>query len=186
MANVYDLQGREINVFEIHVTQDTFPDPPDWEGWYEIHSFAPAHSNYKSPNRFGLVMKDGRITSTDPGIRSKLRAGTAIILSAYQHGGIVWSLATEGQQCRFDTAPVAGIMFVRWMRQSKESRLEMARDFLPSYNAWCNGETYGIRVYRNGEAVEYFPTIGGRIEKDLAYIKESWNLPADFPVTRIE
>jgi hypothetical protein len=129
-------------------------DIPDLGGRASVVSFSPRHTGYQHPDEFDLVGdKFGDISSLNPGLRRKLETGTAFILSCYQHSGVVWSLKGTGPHCRWDTAPVAGILFIqREPGKSLEYRQGEAVEFLREYNAWCNGEVFDIQVW-NGEDI---------------------------------
>lgn len=120
----------------------------------EIFSFSTRHRNFKHPDTFELTGRAPDITSMQPGLRRKLKAGTAFILSCYQHSGIVWSLIGEGMQDKFDTAQVAGLLLQKGRRgETYAHREQRAREFLETYNAWRNGEIYvaELQSYLDGE-----------------------------------
>jgi hypothetical protein len=90
------------------------------------------------------------------GFRRKLRVGLAFPLSKYEHGGVEWSLAGEGTNCRWDTTRNAG--FLVWDHKpgdmgakSYEDRKEDAKRFLEIFNDWVNGNCYGYKVERVGQ-----------------------------------
>ena len=129
------------------IDDDTHENPTEWSDEREVYSFNRRHCSFKDPDDFGLTGRPPDVTSTRFGLRKKLEAGTAFILSCYQHSGIVWSLMGEGMQDRWDTAQVAGLLFQKGKRgESYEKRAERARDWLEVYNAWCNGEVYLVRL----------------------------------------
>src|SRR6185312_15574675 len=90
--------------------------------------------------------------------------GLAFWLQYHEHSLGRWDLKGEGPQCPWDTAYLAGILI--WTgkpgdigAKTLEGRAEDARDFLESYNAWANGETFWFRLTdENGEEIE---SIGG-------------------------
>jgi hypothetical protein len=158
---------------------DYCTDPPDLGGRVQVHSFNRRHVGYKDPDNFGLVVKDGRLTSSNPGIRQRLDTGTAYILSCYEHSGVVWSLKGEGYQCRWDTAPVAGILFIERERtEGREARESMVRDFMKHWNAWCNGEVFDVLLQDNdGEIIDSAWALGYReVEEIIEGMKESNSL----------
>lgn len=70
-------------------------------------------------------------------------------LDCYEHGGMSWSLAWEGMQCRFDTAKRVGLMRVSKEKvEDRKDALEFVRDALEVYNKWANGEIYEWRLER--------------------------------------
>lgn len=119
----------------------------------EFHSFSPRHSRYKDPDSFGLYRdKDGRFTSSDIGVRTKLKAGTAVLLSYFSHGNCDWSIAPEKPTFTFDSVGVAGILLMqRSLHTSKEDRLRFAGSVLDEYTAWSNGEVYHIKFPENSD-----------------------------------
>ncbi len=173
---------------KITVRFDDFPhDPPNMGERATVHSFNRRHCNSADPDAFGLVVKEGRITSSNPGIRQRLDTGTAFILSAYEHGNIVWSLGGEGYQCRWDTAPVAGILFIDRKRgQSREVREAEAREFLEGYNAWCNGEVYDVCLWSgedNEDIIDSLSCLGWKeVREAIQSLKDVYKLPDDIPV----
>lgn len=173
---------------KITVRLDDFThDPPNMGERATVHSFNRRHYNSADPDAFGLMVKEGRITSSNPGIRQRLDTGTAFILSAYEHGNIVWSLGGEGYQCRWDTAPVAGILFIDRKRgQSREVREAEARTFLEGYNAWCNGEIYDVSLWADDEyevMLDFNFCLGYKeVREAIRWLKDTYNLPDDILV----
>jgi hypothetical protein len=162
-------------------------DPPNMGERATVRSFNRRHCNSADPDAFGLVVKEGRITSSNPGIRQRLDTGTAFILSAYEHGNIVWSLGGEGYRCRWDTAPVAGILFIDRKRgQSREVREAEARDFLKAYTAWSNGETYDVSLWADDEYEQMLDShccLGYKeVQEAIRNLKDAYNLPDDILV----
>ena len=173
-------------MYEIRVVQDDFPhDPPNMGERATVRSFNRRHYNSSDPDDFALVVKEGRITSENPGIRRRLETGTAFILSAYDHSGIVWSLGGEGYKCRWDTAPVAGILFIDRKRgQTMEDRKREARDFLLAYTAWCNGDVWDISVWKDGEPLDSGSVFGYEVNGQIEYFKQTFNLSDDVSIVR--
>lgn len=170
---------------KITVRYDDFShDPPNMGERATVHSFNRRHYNSADPDAFGLVVKGGRITSSNPGIRQRLDTGTAFILSAYEHGNIVWSLGGEGYQCRWDTAPVAGILFIDRKRgQSREVREAEARTFLEGYNAWSNGEVWNVSLWDGEDHIEEISCLGCKeVQEAIRDLKGAYNLPDDILV----
>lgn len=170
--------------YEIRVTPDEYRhDPPNMGGRAIVHSFNRRHLNFADPDDFGLVMKGDRVTSIHPGIRRRLETGTAFILSAYDHSGIVWSLGGEGFKCSFDTAPVAGILFIERQRgKGLKERQAEARAFLQHWNAWCNGDIWDVSVWENDDPIDSASCFGFEVDgiiKDFAA-----HLPPDCKVIR--
>ena len=152
-----DMQQPPVETrYQVVVSADDGAHESPAEGMddLEIFSFSTRHRNFKHPDTFGLTGRAPNVTSTQPGLRRKLEAGTAFILSCYQHSGIAWSLMGEGMQDRFDTAQVAGLLLQKGRRgETYAHREQRARDFLEAYNAWCNGEIYvaELQSYLEGE-----------------------------------
>jgi hypothetical protein len=130
------------------------PSQPEYGGngqWTHI-SFVCKHCDYQDPDNFlTLKYKDGRLIDlkgNTPGLCSKLEAGTAFLLSYYEHGNRIWSLRGEETQDCFDTS---GILL--WEHppcdlgaETYEGRQHDARLFLESYNDWCNGYGYSYAI----------------------------------------
>ena len=148
----------------VTIEQDLFAESPDdCMDDLRIHSFNPRHIKYKDPNLFFThrsyhgydVAREG----PSIGFRRKLECGTAVILSCYEHGGVMWSLSGEGMQCMFDTSNAAGIMI--WEGKPKdigdnyEERMKFFRSVLKEYNDWCNGDMYMFLIEDStGEIVD--------------------------------
>jgi hypothetical protein len=117
--------------------------PSDWGGW-KLYSFCRRHTSHRDPEEF---FPDGKPTLA---VRNKLRAGTAFLLSYYEHGRCMWSLAGTGPQCQWDTVQRAGILM--WEGEAKPfkgtyaEREKDAECFLDTYTSWCNGEVYWYKV----------------------------------------
>lgn len=187
---------------EIGIDYDV--DQPDsgYDGW-KLVSFGRKHRNYEGPDKY-VKMFDRQtraITPANIGLARKLNAGLAFWLQYYEHSLGRWDLKGEGPQCPWDTAPLAGILL--WTgkpgdigAKSLEDRAEDARDFLDSYNAWANGETYWFRLTgENGQEIESFGGLIGAeavsevigeelkagdnvlVEGDAAWVKENLTLP---------
>lgn len=130
----------------------------------EIVSFNRRHRNYADPDDYQLVRNEyGDLSSECVGFRRKLATGTAFILSAYQHGQIVWSLQGSGPQCRWDTAQVAGVLTLdpkvgltgdeTTPEERYDARRKAAETICRVYTEWCNGSIYTIAVECNGEVL---------------------------------
>lgn len=122
-----------------------------------VHSFSPKHINYMSPEKVGIYSDfdgDPELSSRDengkPNKYKKLfDSGFLFPLSCYQNGNILWSLKGEGPQCRFDTAPIAGIIILdkdKWKGRHWKTKEDVARSFLKIYSDWCNGLVYQYRI----------------------------------------
>lgn len=128
--------------------------PLDWSDW-EMHSFSRRHSNFRSPDKFGLIPVSASKAGTSRiGLRRKLDTGTAFVLSYYEHGLCSWFLQGHGEpgtECRWDGALVAGIMI--WNGKAKdcgknfEERQKHAISVTQTYTDWCNGDVYGFKIF---------------------------------------
>lgn len=151
------------NTKSVRVRFDQWADaepPHTLLGDTEIWSFNPRHACFKHPLAVGLD-RDGYAGPTLE-IQNKLRAGTAVILSAYEHGNIVWSRYNPGQPFCFDTAPVAGILLTKpckgETREQREKRIDMMID---EWNAWCNGDVWSIEeLDADDEIIESYTVYG--------------------------
>jgi hypothetical protein len=185
----------------LEINHDYDVDQPDsgYDGW-KLVSFA----NYEVPDKYvkGFDRRTRKVTPAHIGLAKKLNVGLAYFLSFYEHGLGAWSLIGEGMQDQWDTAYLAGILI--WTgkpgdigAKTHEDRADDARDFLESYNAWSNGETFWFKLTdENGEEIE---SIGGlvgdeavsevvgealengdnlMVEGDAAWLKNHLQLPA--------
>jgi hypothetical protein len=126
---------------------DDSPQNPleDFDDGFKLYSFSNRLKSYRAPSDF--FDDNGRPRMW---LRNKLRAGTAFLLSYYEHGGCVWSLRGEGPQCQWDSVDVAGVLV--WERKPGDlqptyaKRRESAKTTLETYTSWCNGEVYGYSV----------------------------------------
>lgn len=134
-----------MKIITIH--QDDCPmDPHEGDGQWRLYSFGRRHVHYESPSRFFDDNRRPRLW-----LRNKLRAGTAFILSYFEHGNCVWSLRGTGPQCQWDNVDVAGVLV--WEHpvgdmgaKTVEARAKDAAAFLETYTCWCNGDVYGYTV----------------------------------------
>lgn len=129
---------RKIIVTLMH---DEGSDEPEDNGW-KLYSFSRRHRSYKNPDSF---------FPPTIGFRSKLRAGTAFVLSYFEHSNCKWSLKNEGPQDPWDSVGVAGVLVwegqpVKDLPKTYAERQNWARQFLETYTCWCNGEVYGYGV----------------------------------------
>lgn len=175
----------------VKLTIDNDPDVPnpcEFGSWV-VHSFGRRHSNFCEPSSLGLGELDsyGEPKVTNIGLRKKLEAGTAFLLSYFEHGNCTWSLKGEGHTCQFDSVRVAGLLV--WSGSPKgcgyadipagenwdkkhwktdfKSRQKSAREFLDLYTDWCNGTCYryGIVEYDEDNDEE-----GEEIDSGSGYI----------------
>lgn len=133
--------------------------PLEWTDW-KLYSFNRRHINFRHPDEFfppGI------------GLRRKLDAGTAFVLSYYGHGNCVWSLQGEGPKCPWDTTRTAGILI--WEGKPKRigaDRREAARNILKEYTLWCNGECYYYTIL-DEDTGEYLDNMGSCIGTDMLW-----------------
>ena len=137
--------------YVLTVDSDSDPECPlDSPRAWSFVSFHRHNRFFKDPP--GLIrVGNGDVKAVDPGLRSKLRRGLAFVLECYSHSETRYSLKGEGPQCRWDTAPVAGLLI--WEHASNEmgaksceERAESARLALAEYNAWANGRVFGYSL----------------------------------------
>ncbi len=81
-----------------------------------------------------------------------------VYLDCYQHSRVVWSVTGTGVLCMFDTARKCGVWVpnddqiedikIRCERGETQDDVivSMCKDDLRDYNAWLNGEIYGVVV----------------------------------------
>lgn len=140
---------------KIHVSHDDdVENPLDCCGW-TLHDFSRRRGN-ADPNDFLRVDRHGDLRGVDLGWDSKLRHGTAFVLSCYQHGDVQWGLQGETWQCRWDTCNVAGILVCDDPKEwpNREARERAARSALDAYTSWCNGDCWYFSIEVDGELVD--------------------------------
>jgi len=136
----------------ITISNDPDVENPCENDQFKIYSFCTRHSNFTHPSELNLGALDssGQPTISNIGLRRKLEAGTAFILSYYEHGLGCWSLQGEGNNCQWDSTRIAGLMV--WegkatdIGKNRNDRAKAARSFLEVYNDWCNGNTYAYDI----------------------------------------
>jgi hypothetical protein len=140
--------GRTLTV-EIFHDPDVESPSEDGSAW-QLHSFSRRRIGFRDPEKLFPGGKPGL------GLRNKLNAGTAWMLSYYQHGPCRWMLADEPRgvlagDWRWDGVDVAGVLV--WPLSAAELGLRTLADrradaaaFLESYTDWCNGETFGYAL----------------------------------------
>lgn len=141
----------------IKLWHDDMPESPcDTDGW-KAYSFSTRHANFKDPDEF----------EEDEDLERKLKEGLAFKLAYFEHGQCLWSLSSEGPQCRWDSVQFAG--FLVWEQDEGdlgpttfEERQADARAFIKRFTEWCNGEVYGYTI----EAYSKCPTCGQHEEVD--------------------
>jgi hypothetical protein len=127
--------------------------PIEDDGW-ALHSFSRGQFGFVDPSDLGLgdeLNKDGKPDVNDSELRAKLESGLAFFLSYFEHGGSLWSLFGEGNNCQFDSVRCAGMLV--WEQDEENigaktvaERRKDAQQRLDSYNAWANGEVYGYSI----------------------------------------
>ena len=135
----------------INVYPDLCPDNPMPDIGARVVSFNRRHVNYAHPEDIGVYGRNeyGEPIIGCPGLRRKLDTGAAFLLSYFEHGSCVWSLAGEGPSCRWDTAALAGVLYLPerlWRGKTFSEREDISRSLLKTYTAWCNGEVYCIEM----------------------------------------
>ena len=154
--------------YRVTLFNDDCPENPcDDFGW-RVVSFNRNHVNFAHPE--GYVNRDG--SPVHIGLRRKLEAGTAYILSYYEHGSSAWMLAHSKEWAatpdkQWDGCSVAGILLwedkPNYIGKTPELRREAASAFIEVYTNWCNGNVYGFRV----EKVVECDTCGSENTEDL-------------------
>ena len=140
---------------KIHVYHDDDVDNPlDYCGW-TLHDFNRRGGN-ADPNKFLRVDRHGELRGVDLGWYSKLRHGTAFVLSCYQHSAVQWGLQGETWQCPWDTSNVAGILVCDDPKEwpNREARERAARAVLAEYTRWCNGDCWWYELEVDGVEVD--------------------------------
>lgn len=137
--------------YQVHIDHDDCPENPcDWNEW-RVVSFNRRHINFAPAE--GYVRRDGEPVHI--ALRSKLNAGTAYVLSYYEHGDSAWMLAHSQEWAntpdkQWDGTSVAGILL--WegkpndIGKTPEERWNAARSFIETYTAWCNGHVYAYSI----------------------------------------
>lgn len=123
--------------------------PSDEDGW-KLYSFSSRHTSFRNPDTFFQLTRDHKMIPK-LWLRAKLKAGTAFLLSYYEHGQSLWTLKGEAPSCQFDTVGTAGVLV--WEEPIKnlgpktfEARQKDARAFCETYTNWCNGNVYGYTI----------------------------------------
>lgn len=151
-----------IRVFHDHDVEC----PSSYDGAWKLYSFNRRHRAYADPTTIGLSLSlgsDGLPKITNPGLRSKLKAGLAFFLSYFEHGQCVWFRHGDnrpGVEFRWDGVRVAGLLV--WEEHATNlgartyaNRAKDADGFLADYTAWCNGDGYGFAIEdEEGEIVD--------------------------------
>jgi len=140
---------------------DQQENPCDWDGW-KVYSFNQRHASFKHPDELGVGPLDehDQPTITDPGLRSKLKAGTAFFLSYFEHTLCAWMLMggpyKGGVEFQWDGRRVAGLM--KWEQdlsnlgpKKYEDRKKDAARFIDTYSEWCNGSVYLVHLTKDSE-----------------------------------
>lgn len=124
--------------------------PCEEDGAWRLYSFSSRHLSYRHPRDF--------VPNGEPSLalRNKLKAGTAWMLSYFEHGQCEWMLSDEPRGAlagdwRWDGVDVAGVLV--WEHpleelgpRTKQDRRADAAAFVETYTGWCNGETYGYTI----------------------------------------
>ena len=106
----------------------------------------------------------------------------AVMLDVYDHGGCHWSISGDGMQCRWDTSRGAALWVPDHclMQELKDLTgaerrakvLVYAQQALDEYNAWSNGDCYGVVIQKHEldgtliESDEVWGYIGGEYAKE--------------------
>lgn len=148
----------------LRVWYEDAPESPNEWGTWRLSSFNYRHYSFRHPE--GLITREGEGATV--GIRRKLKAGTAFVLSYFEHGDCVWSLKGEGPQCQFDGVRVAGYLeclVPKYLPKGYAAREAAARAFLETYTKWANGRVYYLKVVDGDEVDE----LGGvyNLEREL-------------------
>jgi hypothetical protein len=204
-AGTNETEGEPMpRNLKLQICHDSLTEQPDagYDGW-RLVSFGRKHASYEDPPKYvkAFDRRTKEVKAATIGLAKRLNVGLAFWLSYYEHGQGAWSLIGEGTQCRFDTAYLAGLLI--WTgkagdigARTLEGRAEDARDFLDSYNAWANGETFWFKLTDvNGQEIESFGGLIGdesvsevvgealeagdnvKIEGDAAWLKNHLTLP---------
>ena len=138
-------------------------DPSHEEGSWTVYSFCDKHVNCEQKDRF--FFDSGK---AKPIVNRKLRVGLAFVLSYYEHGLGLWTVAGTGPQCQWDNTRFAGIAV--WEdppshmgSKTYEDRKKDCAAFLEEYTDWCNGNCHWIQLVCSDPAQSIEPTIGGLI-----------------------
>lgn len=152
--------------------------PTTWDSW-RLYSFCSRHNEFKHPDTLGLGPLDrfGEPAIRNIGLRQQLKAGTAFLLSYFEHGNSLWMLKEgsipAGIEFQWDGARVAGLL--RWEGKAVDlgpktyaDRMKDAQNFLDIYNAWANGEGYSYSI-EDAETEEEIDSCGGFYSNDTEY-----------------
>jgi hypothetical protein len=145
----------------------------DGHGW-RLYSFSTKHASFKHPENFNV--------RTNPGLRSKFKAGLAHWLSYYEHGNCLWQLTegrhVPGSDCPWDSVQYAGIVVfegpAKDFKATPEVRKKSAAEFCRVFTEWSNGECYWFSVEdKDGNDLGGCGGFIGLTEHIAEYINES-------------
>lgn len=140
---------------KVHLDYDV-NSPCEEDGNWQVYSFNRSHTNYKHPDE---IFKDSDGEKNQE-IEEKLKVGLAFVLSYYEHGLSMWSVAGSGPQCEWDTTRFAGIAV--WEEdpdnmgaKTYEDRKKDCQRGMETYTEWCNGHCYWYQITnRRGKVIE--------------------------------
>lgn len=142
-------------MYKLELVYDIDPEDPLAHGPWRTVSFSTRVGNYEDPYKY---LKDDAPEGRTLGYRRKLEVGTMFILSCFQHGNVIWGLKGETPSCRWDNAPIAGLLIYeedpRDLPKTYEAREKIARLTIEAYTKWCNGEVYGYSLTKDGEEID--------------------------------
>ena len=160
-----DLQGVPDPPEEITVTLNIAQGPPapheEQPDTWKPYSFCRSHVNFIHPLDPKMkIAPNGH--SGVPELEAKLKSGLAFILTHFEHGECLWSIASLQQSargCPFDQVSVAGVLIWEGPEdhlgaKKYEDRKRDAGWFVGEYTDWCNGAVYDIVVSRGNEELE--------------------------------
>ena len=147
-----DMPIPKLNWLNLNIGIDYDPqDPTEFgEGW-KVVSFGNRHTNYEDPYNY----TDDSGERWKIGLRNKFKAGTAFVLSYFEHGLCRWMLAGSDRglmagDWRWDGVDVAGLLI--WegkptdLGKNYTEREERARSFIDTYTDYCNGNVWCYAV----------------------------------------
>lgn len=116
------------------------PESPLEESGFKLYQFNSRRVSYCA--RDALPFDDDELAEL-------IHKGHAYWLDYFEHGNCLWSLHGGAVQCRWDTAPCAGLLVLEepesWTTDPAQL-LKCVRGLLESYTQWCNGEVYCIDI----------------------------------------
>lgn len=152
-----------VKMITISIEYELDPEnPADMDCQWKPISFMSGFTNYEPIEKYRTAY--GKRPAW---LQKKLEAGTAFTLDYYEHGIGMWFLSDWCKGDQWDTSRGAGLLL--WNHppgemgaKTPEDRRKDAEAFLESYNDWCNGWVYWVKIEdARRDLVEHFSSYSG-------------------------